>query len=303
LGAAAVEAAAMLSNVTKSADVLRGATEMQDLWAEVEKETPVQGLLGPRVLQNHIMYGKVLDEKEKRDELERLAHVRQQKINFYTSESAAKLKARKSDMPASERKAIRDRLTKRPAHDKPRPKSATNMGHVMATGDATPASPGSASPTTPKSRAMISSPGTEVKSSRMRSRPKFEGLTMRDFYVQDWRPSFTYRPAKQESPWENVEGFAQSTRTLERRKMNPYLDINSFQGNIHSAKQQFNAHGWVRQLDNKGNLGAAPVQQWKETLREDFASDADNFSSNAHDANLDAMRTLLANTSILTDLE
>ena len=32
----------MLSNVTKSADVLRGATEMQDLWVEVEKETPVK---------------------------------------------------------------------------------------------------------------------------------------------------------------------------------------------------------------------------------------------------------------------
>ena len=42
----------MLSNVTKSADVLRGETQWQDLWAEVEKEHPVKGLPGPRVLQS-----------------------------------------------------------------------------------------------------------------------------------------------------------------------------------------------------------------------------------------------------------
>ena len=287
----------MLSNVTKSADVLRGATEMQDLWVEVEKETPVKGLTGPRVLQNHIMYGKVLNEKEKRDELERLAHVRQQKINWYTSESAKKLKARKSDMPASERKSIRDRLTKRPVHNAPVPKSPTNLGHVLATGAMSPSSPHAKSPQTPKSRALVSSPGTEVKGTRQRG-PKFEGLTMTDFYSQDWKPSFTYRPAEQDKPWENVEGFAQSTRTLERRKMDPYLDINSFQGNKMSAKAQFAANGFVRPLDVKGNLGAAPVQKWKETLREDFARDADNFSSNAHDANLDQMRQLLANTSM-----
>ena len=37
-----------------AADVLRGATEMQDLWVEIEKETAheVKGLPGPRVLQS-----------------------------------------------------------------------------------------------------------------------------------------------------------------------------------------------------------------------------------------------------------
>ena len=137
----------------------------------------------------------------------------------------------------------------------------------------------------------------------MRERAQFEGLTMRDFYSQDWTPAFTYRPASQEKPWENVEGFAQSTRTLERRKMNPYLDINAFQGNKASAKAQFAANGFVRPLDVKGNLGAAPVQQWKETLREDFARDADNFSSNAHDANLDQLRAIVANTSSFSTLQ
>ena len=294
----------MLSNVTKSADVLRGATEMQDMWVEVEKETPVKGLPPPRVLQNHIMIGKIMSEQERRDSLERLAHVRQQKNNFYISESAKKLRNRKSDLPQSERKSIRDRLTKRPSHTPPRPKSATNLAHTLATGEPAPGSPVSAtSPKpTPKSRALASSPGTVVKSTRRRGREHFEGLSMADFYTAETKPSFAYRPAQQDAPWQNVEGFAQSTRTLERRKMDPFADINSFQGNYASAKATYSG-GHVRALDVKGNLGAAPVQKWKETLREDFARDADNYSSNAHDANLDAMRLILANTSIKTDLE
>jgi len=293
----------MLSNLSKSADVLRGATEMQDLWVEVEKETPHKGLPPPRQLQAHIMYGKILDEKEKREELERLAHARQQRINFYASDSAKKLKQRKSDMPASERKAIRERLTKRHGHDKPRPQSPTNLGHVLATGEVSSAVINTEPPKSPKSRALVSSPGTEVQTEGRSKRSTFEGLTMNDFYSSEWKPAFTYRPAKQDHPWENTEGFAQSTRTLERRKMNPYADINSFQGNAHSAKAQSSAKGWVRPLDVKGNLGAAPVQQWKETLREDFARDDDNFSSNAHDANLDAIRTILATTSSFSTLQ
>ena len=91
-----------------------------------------------------------------------------------------------------------------------------------------------------------------------------------------------------------VDGFSKSTRTLERRKLNPFLDINSWTGNFASAKAQFASHAYVRPLDNKGNLGARPVQQWKETLRETFATDMDNFSSNAHDANLDALRAAMA---------
>ena len=59
----------------------------------------------------------------------------------------------------------------------------------------------------------------------------------------------------------------------------------------------------MRNLDVKGNLGAAPVQKWKESLREDFARDEDNYSSNAHDAYLDTLRTVLANTSSYSTLE
>ena len=126
---------------------------------------------------------------------------------------------------------------------------------------------------------------------------------MQDFYQSDWRPSFTYRPAKQDKPWENLEGFANSTRTLERRKMDPFADINSFTGNKHSAKAQFNSHAHVRPPDNKGALGARPVQMWKETLREDFARDDDNHSSGAHDANLDMLRKAMGGTDFFSDIE
>lgn len=296
----------MLSNVTKSADVLRGATEMQDLWVEVEKETPHAGLKGPRAMTDAIMNGYIMNEQEKRDELELTMRKKQQKNNFYMSESAKKLKNRKTDMPASERKAIQNRLAARPAHSQPRPKSPTGRGHMLATGEESPGRAGSVKATTkvPNSRAAVSTPGTVVKSSRARERTsRFEGLTMQDFYQSDWRPSFTYRPAKQDKPWECVEGFAMSTRTLERRKMDPFADINSFTGNKHSAKAQFNAHAHVRPLDNKGALGARPVQMWKETLREDFARDDDNYSSGAHDANLDQLRKAMGGTDFFSDIE
>jgi len=293
----------MLSNVSKSADVLRGNTEMQDLWEEVEKETPVADLRGPRRLKNEIMNGLIQNEKEARDELERQCHVRQQRNNWYMSESAKNLTKRSTDMSTSERKKIRDRLQKRPGHTPPRPKSPTGQGHILATGDQSPQTGREAPPKKiPNSRAAVSSPGTLVKSSRRRSAPKFEGLMMQDFYSADWKPSFTYRPAVQAKPWENLEGFAVSTRTLERRKMNPFVDINSWQGNKYSAKQQFNSNAYVRPLDVKGNLGAEPVQRWKETLREDFARDSDNFSSNAHDAFLDDLRVALANTSSFSNI-
>ena len=62
-------------------------------------------------------------------------------------------------------------------------------------------------------------------------------------------------------------------------------------------------HAHVRPLDNKGNLGAHPVQVWKESLREDFARDDDNFSSNAHDAHLDQLRVAMGGTDFFSDIE
>ena len=114
----------------------------------------------------------------------------------------------------------------------------------------------------------------------------FEGLTTNDFHRKDWSPSFTYRPAKQQQAWVNLDGFSRSTRTLERRKMNPFADIQSYNAAGRAA-------GYVRPLDVKGQLGALPVQQWKETLREDFALDTDNYSTNAQDEHLDELRYLL----------
>ena len=111
---------------------------------------------------------------------------------------------------------------------------------------------------------------------------------MQDYLKTDWRPSFTYRPAKQDpgTSWQNLEGFSKSTRSLERRKMDPFMDIQSY----NAAGR---ATGYVRPLDVKGQLGARAVQQWKNSLREDFAQDSDNYSSNAHDASMDALRAAL----------
>ena len=288
----------MLSNVSKSADVLRGATEYQDLWADVEKETAVAGLKGPRVLKNAIMNGLMQQEEEERQVKERNSKLRRQHNNFYMSPGQEEaLRARKSRMSNSERKDCMSRLAKRPEHTVVKPKSPTGLGHVCDDGSLAPSSPERSPKKVPKSKGggeAISTPGTIVRTTKQRARGKFEGLTAREFLNKEWTPAFPYRPAEHESgPWKSLDGFAMSTRTLERRKLNPFLDINAYQGNKYSAKAQFASHAHVRPIDVKGQLGARAIQQWKETLREDFARDDDNFSSNAHDANLDALRAAL----------
>lgn len=296
----------MISNVTKTADVLRGNTQMQDLWLEVEKETAGwhKGLPPPKQIQNSIRIGMAANEKERLEILARQATMRQQKHNFWVSESASKLAAAKTDMPKSERKQVKERLFKRTAScNQIKPKSPTNLGHVLATGEHAPQSPVRQPVKTPKSRAEVSSPNSPLTAGKSRSRnDAFAGLTMADFQTKDWTPSFEYKPAKQDHPWENVEGFARGTRTYERRKMDPFADINSFQGNAYSAKNTF-SHGHVRPLDVKGQLGAGPVQRWKETLREDFANDNDNYSSNSHDAMLDALREAMHSQSSFSQLQ
>jgi len=293
----------MLSNVTKTADVLRGNTQMQDLWLEVEKETAGwhPGRPPPKQIQNSIRVGIALNEKEKQDIIERNATRRQQFHNNYISESAKHLTLAKWEGSKSERKTIKERLFKRTVSSSHtvKPKSPTNLGHVLATGEHSPQSPVRQAKKSPKSRALVSSPNTEGKT---RQGGAFQGLTMTDFQTKDWTPSFEYKPAKQDHPWENVEGFAQSTRTLERRKMDPFADINSFQGNKYSAKVTL-SHGHVRPLDVKGQLGAGPVQRWKETLREDFANDNDNYSSNSHDAMLEALREAMHSQSSFSQLQ
>ena len=57
----------------------------------------------------------------------------------------------------------------------------------------------------------------------------------------------------------NVDGFPQTTFQLEQRQLNPFNDVNSFGATSRSNR---------RPLDTKGELGARPVQQWKEMLRE-----------------------------------
>lgn len=292
----------MLSNVSKSSDSLRGNTQMQDLWEAVEKESPVRTRRAPKVLDNDVYIGKVANVKERRGDVELEAMVRQQHTNFFMSESAQTLRERKSRLPAAERKSIRQRLTRAPSHLAPRTKSPTNLGHLMRNGDHSvnsPDRPDAVSPkATPKSKAKIS-----PISSRRQPALRFQGLSTTEFFHEEWTPSLKYRPAQQVEPWQPLDGFSQSTRTLERRKLDPFTDINSYTGNYASAKAQYNSHAHVRSLDVKGQLGAGTLQRWKETLREDFARDNDNYSTNAHDAFLDDMRVALAHTSSFSTIK
>ena len=79
-----------------------------------------------------------------------------------------------------------------------------------------------------------------------------------------WRPRGAYsnlRPARHNKEWQNLDGFSNPTIAIERRNMNPLVDIQSFTlGDMHTT-------GYVRPIDVKGGLGANPVQDWKEGLR------------------------------------
>ena len=69
--------------------------------------------------------------------------------------------------------------------------------------------------------------------------------------------------------WKNVEGFPDNSVKLEQRKLNNFADINSYAGSFIPKTYDLNPGGAVfRPLDCKGELGAGPVQRWKEMLRE-----------------------------------
>jgi hypothetical protein len=222
----------MISNLSKSADLLRGNTEWQDLWVEVEKETRVKPRAKPRVLADHLVRGRIQDEQEQRDVLEREAHERQQRNNFYISPQASNLTRRKSRAPISERKQTRERLYKRPERSPPRPKSATNLGFLMS--DGRNAIELNAPLRKPRAKPTPVATASLPTERRIRA-AAFEGLTQKDFLRTDWTPALPYRPAVQAQPWQNLQGFAATTRALERRRLNPNFDINSFQANKASA--------------------------------------------------------------------
>ena len=152
---------------------------------EVCEMTPHPGLPGPRQMQNSIMYGKVLDEQEKRETLHRLALKRQQSNNFYLSESAKNVSNNKSSISAAERKAIRNRLATRPAHTPPRPKSPMGLGHQSLTSPHSAISPHKGHSA---AAAEISSPATGGVSPKRASR--LEGVTPEEYTLPRVAPCF-----------------------------------------------------------------------------------------------------------------
>lgn len=76
----------------------------------------------------------------------------------------------------------------------------------------------------------------------------------------------TERPRR--PSWQNVDGFPNNTFQLERRKLNPFADINSFASRTHPLGTG------ARHIDCKGALATDPVQKWKEMLREGAADRA-----------------------------
>jgi hypothetical protein len=107
-------------------------------------------------------------------------------------------------------------------------------------------------------------PGGEESADEPATGEVNEGITEKDYRMAGWKPGESYRkysPTKHKHDWENVSGFTTSP-FLEQRKMNPLADINAFSNGGRMS-------GFVRPIDTKGQLGAGPLQMWKESLRED----------------------------------
>jgi hypothetical protein len=85
------------------------------------------------------------------------------------------------------------------------------------------------------------------------------------------RKSVGYGPAyerrltvKTRPAWRHlVPGYIEETITGANRGLNPLMDVNSFGSSHHHPLDGAK----VRILDVKGELGARPVQRWKEMLR------------------------------------
>jgi len=127
----------------------------------------------------------------------------------------------------------------------------------------------------------------------------YQSLTARAYFTNDWKPGESYRkykPAKHPGAWANVEGIATTSRHYENHALNPTNDISSF-----TAGPMHRETAYVRPIDCKGNLGARPIQMWKEMLRKDFVPPtqphgSDHDAGGGHDAEIDELRKLLGNS-------
>lgn len=65
---------------------------------------------------------------------------------------------------------------------------------------------------------------------------------------------------------------------LHALRSNPDTHIEAYGSNFASAAALYDQKAYVRPADNKGGDGGT-LQRWKSTLREDFATDQDNYGN------------------------
>ena len=137
----------------------------------------------------------------------------------------------------------------------PRPKSAPPRTSITATSASASASVVSASASEIDSASLMEQPTAVIATPVMAKRRKSVGYGP----AYERRLTLKARPA-----WRHlVPGYIDETVTGANRGLNPLMDVNSFGSSHHHPL----AGARVRILDIKGELGARPVQRWKEMLR------------------------------------
>lgn len=136
----------------------------------------------------------------------------------------------------------------------PRPKSAPPRTSIMATS---------------ASASVVSASASEIDNASVMEQPTVAVIATP--VMAKRRKSVGYGPAyerrltvKTRPAWRHlVPGYIEETITGANRGLNPLMDVNSFGSSHHHPL----AGAKVRILDVKGELGARPVQRWKEMLR------------------------------------
>ena len=275
-------------------------SQMDALWMELEAQDPRQ-LYMPRKQKQwtqHEFDQRYMTEVERRAEVARLATVRRQRCHNHQPVAYSRRAAGYS-MPTAERQEARSRLYSAESR-RQREKAQTGLGHLMANGELAPPAAQKAAAeralerAVAKERMVAKSKAQEQAAAARRAieakaaarRPKsatvvgsvlgpadadgkaLTGITARQYFSTQWKPSRNYHnlgPAKHAQEWQNLDGFGKQSRAIALRDLNPHVDICTF--TINKEMTPAGSRPYVRPMDVKGQLGARPVQVWKEDLR------------------------------------
>ena len=140
---AAAQQAAMISTLKRGGGGIsgppRGNSQLQEIWLQVQDPRAHMPKKVPQERTAEEERIRAMSNKERKDELDRLATMRRQRCNWHPSEGLIRRRYGEG-MPEDEREEARERLYRRKETSPPRQKVLTGLGHMLDNGEMTAAS-------------------------------------------------------------------------------------------------------------------------------------------------------------------